>query len=155
MMKSLLLFFSIFFLFGIILNAQDKPQKWADTPQNMWMYNPAVMVNSVLPVGNENYVNTFNTVRYLNSPSGVYLINPNVRVLPRTNSWQSEVVIVRNPINPLIMFGSSNTFNNVSGLLISEGVYVTTDGGVTWFGSDTLSGCSDYQSWRRSRTNNR
>lgn len=39
------------------------------------------------------------------------------------------------------MFGSSNAFNNVSGtLFISEGVYVSTNGGLTWFGSDTLTG---------------
>jgi hypothetical protein len=140
MKKTFLIFLSFYLVCGIILNAQDRPQRWVDVPQNLWMYNPAVIVNSTLPVGNENYINTFNKVRYLNSPSGINLINPNIRVLPRTNSWQSEVIMVRHPLNPLIMFGSSNAFSNLGSLWISEGVYMTTDGGITWYGSDTLNG---------------
>jgi hypothetical protein len=58
---------------------------------------------------------------------------PNSRIYPSSVA-QIEPSIVKSPVNPLVMFASAYT---ISGAFRSEGVYVTTDGGVTWFGSDT------------------
>lgn len=57
----------------------------------------------------------------------------NFRIYPSSVA-QIEPSISRNPLNPLIMFASSYT---ITGGFRSEGVYFTTDGGNTWFGSDT------------------
>ena len=57
----------------------------------------------------------------------------NFRIYPSSVA-QIEPSISKNPVNPLIMFASSYT---ITGGFRSEGVYVTTDGGNTWFGSDT------------------
>ncbi|HLG31871.1 MAG TPA: T9SS type A sorting domain-containing protein [Ignavibacteriaceae bacterium] len=62
----------------------------------------------------------------------------NFRIFPSTIS-QTEVFIVPHPLNENIMFSSANTWNQ-SDFFISEGVYVTTDGGLNWFGSDTCKG---------------
>jgi len=67
--------------------------------------------------------------------SNIY-IAPNYRIYPSTIS-QSEPEIVRHPLDPNIMFASSFTIN---ASFKSEGVYVTTNGGNTWFGSDTCKG---------------
>jgi len=63
-------------------------------------------------------------------------IGQNYRLSPG-NYNQYEVSIVVNPNNPNIIFASANTF-----LLsfISEGIYVTTDGGANWQGNDTCKG---------------
>jgi hypothetical protein len=61
---------------------------------------------------------------------------PNFRIHPSGNN-QIEPAIVRHPNNPLIMFASSFTVNTS---FRSEGVYVTTDGGLSWRGSDTCNG---------------
>ncbi|MBS1516831.1 MAG: T9SS type A sorting domain-containing protein [Bacteroidetes bacterium] len=57
----------------------------------------------------------------------------NYRIHPSQNV-QIEPTIVRHPSNPLYMFASAYT---ISGSFRSEGIYFTTDGGSTWFGSDT------------------
>jgi hypothetical protein len=87
----------------------------------------------------EQQVNQKTTPTYYYSPTGVYAVNPSFRVHPSTTNTQSEVILVRHPTNPLIMFGSSNAVT-LSVSLISEGVYVTTNGGTSWYGSDTLMG---------------
>ncbi|MGH1362685.1 MAG: T9SS type A sorting domain-containing protein [Calditrichia bacterium] len=63
---------------------------------------------------------------------------PNFRVFPSPIT-QSETFIARHPGNPNILFISCNTVDLSTGF-ISEGVYSTTDGGVTWAGSDTCQG---------------
>jgi len=65
-------------------------------------------------------------------------IGDNFRIYP-SNVSQTEVFIVTHPSNPDIMFSSANTivFNP---FFVSEGVYVTTNGGSNWNGSDTSSG---------------
>jgi len=57
----------------------------------------------------------------------------NFRIHPSANA-QIEPSIVRSPVNPLVMFTASYTISNS---FRSEGNYFTTDGGQTWFGSDT------------------
>lgn len=58
---------------------------------------------------------------------------PNFRIHPSANA-QIEPAIVRHPENPLIMFAAAYTISNS---FRSEGNYFTTDGGISWFGSDT------------------
>jgi hypothetical protein len=48
-------------------------------------------------------------------------------------------VIEVSPVNPNLLFASAVTLNTASGFM-SEGVYVSTDGGNTWTGSDTCKG---------------
>ena len=52
---------------------------------------------------------------------------------------QTEPVIAVNPINPQILFASAVTLNT-NNLFQSNGVYVSTDGGLNWSGSDTCNG---------------
>jgi hypothetical protein len=58
----------------------------------------------------------------------------NFRIHPSANA-QIEPLIVRSPVNPLVMFVASYTISNS---FRSEGNYFTTNGGQSWFGSDTL-----------------
>ncbi len=137
--QSLLLI--LFLLIGISLTAQDKPLRWSDPMDNpMWIFDVSNTAKIPFVPITEMPVIQSNKVQYYYSANGVYAVNPSFRVLPRTNSHQSEVILVRHPLNQNLMFGSSNAVNFVSGLFISEGVYVTTNGGATWFGSDTLNG---------------
>ena len=53
---------------------------------------------------------------------------PNFRLYPSSTN-QIEPAIVTHPTNPMIMFASAFTINFA---FKSEGVYVTTDGGLTW-----------------------
>jgi len=62
---------------------------------------------------------------------------PIYRLLP-SNVNQIEPLISRHPTNPQILFASSFTLNLTS-LVRNEGCYVTTNGGINWFGSDLIS----------------
>lgn len=61
---------------------------------------------------------------------------PNFRIHPSDNN-QIEPTIVKHPVNPTLLFCSAYT---ISGAFRSEGIYVSTDGGLTWVGTDTCSG---------------
>jgi hypothetical protein len=63
---------------------------------------------------------------------------PNIRIYPGAMT-QTEPVIAVSPTDPLLLFASSRTINTATGFS-SEGVYVSTDGGSHWFGSDTCTG---------------
>ncbi len=142
-MKKLFLFIPIFCIGAFLFMGQksnDQPEKWNLDPQQTGIYDPSVLINTPLPQDYDNIYIPNTATRYISDPNGIYAVNPNFRILPRSNSYQSEVIICRHPLNPLIMFGSSNAFNNTGTLFISEGVYVTTNGGANWFGSDTLQG---------------
>jgi hypothetical protein len=65
-------------------------------------------------------------------------IGQNYRIYP-SNVTQTEPFIVPHPAGPNILFVSANTINLNNGF-ISEGVYLTTNRGESWFGSDTCSG---------------
>ena len=63
-------------------------------------------------------------------------VQANYRILPTTNTTQSELSIDINPTNPNIMFaGSNGTSWPVSGVY-GIGVYWTTNSGTTWTGYD-------------------
>jgi hypothetical protein len=60
----------------------------------------------------------------------------NFRIYP-SSSAQIEPYIVRHPLNEQILFASAYTiFLNFR----SEGIYISTDGGTTWRGTDTCNG---------------
>lgn len=63
---------------------------------------------------------------------------PNIRIHPGAVT-QTEPVIAVSPTDPLLLFSSARTINTTSGFS-SEGVYVSTDGGTVWSGSDTCAG---------------
>lgn len=52
---------------------------------------------------------------------------------------QTEVFIEHSPAEPSVLWVSCNTLNFIP-FFISEGIYVTRDGGATWQGSDTCTG---------------
>jgi hypothetical protein len=65
-------------------------------------------------------------------------IGDNYRIYPGDVS-QSEVFIVKHPSDNEILFSTANTlvFNP---FFVSEGIYVTTNGGNTWAGNNTCTG---------------
>jgi hypothetical protein len=63
---------------------------------------------------------------------------PNIRIYPSVVT-QTEPVIAVSPTDPLLLFASARSINTASGFS-SEGVYVSTDGGTHWAGSDTCTG---------------
>jgi hypothetical protein len=60
------------------------------------------------------------------------------RIFPSTVT-QSEPVITVSPLNRLVLFASAVTLNTSNGFK-SEGVYVSTNGGLNWTGSDVNNG---------------
>ncbi len=68
--------------------------------------------------------------------SEIYSQYPSFRIHPSLNN-QIEPTLVVHPLNPDIMFASAFTIRLS---FKSEGIYVTTDGGVTWTGNDTCTG---------------
>jgi len=70
-----------------------------------------------------------------------YTVYPNIRVWPNSGMTQSEVHIAVNPNNPNILLGGSNAANNSSTVTyVNQGYYITTNGGQTWYGGDSLPG---------------
>jgi hypothetical protein len=74
----------------------------------------------------------------VDTSSGQLRIGQNFRIYP-SSITQTETFITRHPGNPAILFASANTINLSSGF-ISEGIYVSTDAGLTWSGSDSCNG---------------
>ncbi|MFA6440201.1 MAG: T9SS type A sorting domain-containing protein [Bacteriovoracaceae bacterium] len=68
----------------------------------------------------------------------LYTAPQNFRIYP-SGVTQTEVFVTRHPTSADILFSSANTINLSSGF-ISEGVYVSTDGGISWKGNDTCTG---------------
>ncbi len=65
-------------------------------------------------------------------------VGQNFRIHP-SGVTQTEAFITRHPTDANILFASAFTFNPSTGF-ISEGVYVSTNAGTTWGGSDTCNG---------------
>ena len=67
------------------------------------------------------------------------IFEDNYRIYPsNVNQW--EVSIVKHPSDPNILFSSANALTTSPFFFISEGIYVTTNGGVSWMGNDTCTG---------------
>ncbi|HMR40151.1 MAG TPA: sialidase family protein [Ignavibacteria bacterium] len=126
---------SVFFLFGTIyfgFTPNDDSPKWNPDPRTAISQNPEGQYVD-LPQGTlDNYSSE---TRYTSTPQGVFAVGPNFRVHPRTAGTQSEVPITKHPLNPNIMYASANTFQGGN---FCTGWYVTTDGGVSWTGNDSM-----------------
>lgn len=68
------------------------------------------------------------------------MISQSFRIFP-SSLTQTEPIITVSPLNPQVMFASGVSIN-LSGAFKSEGVYVTTTSGLSWFGSDTCKGAN-------------
>ncbi len=66
------------------------------------------------------------------------IIGENYRIYP-SSVTQTEVFIAKSPVDENILFSSCNTLTFIP-FFISEGIYVTTNGGNSWQGSDTCKG---------------
>jgi len=140
-----LLFSGILLFMGQTIVTGQTTEKWSIDPRTTNALDPSVVTSAPLPIV-PDYFNPNPRAMSYNTPNGVLVINPNFRVLPKSSvapyTAQSEVIITRHPLNPLIMYGSSNAITtNAAGTgiaFISEGAYVTTNGGTSWFGSDTM-----------------
>ncbi len=65
-------------------------------------------------------------------------IGSNYRIYP-SNIAQTEVFLVKSPLDQNILFAGCNTINFLP-FFISEGIYTTTNGGASWRGNDTCTG---------------
>lgn len=63
---------------------------------------------------------------------------PDFKIFPSTVT-QTEPVVCFNPNNPLMMFSSAVTVNTTNGAK-SEGIYLSTNGGYNWTGTDVCNG---------------
>jgi hypothetical protein len=67
----------------------------------------------------------------------IYPFN-NFRIYPGSVT-QTEPIVCVSPLNPLILFAAAVTIDTSSGFR-SEGIYISTNGGLNWTGNDTCSG---------------
>lgn len=130
----LLLFTSMWFIYSGFSNNDDSP-KWNKDPRTLISLNPEGSYLN-LPAGDN--ANFSNETRYERTPQGVFAVGSSFRVHPTSTRTQSETPIMRHPLNPNFMMASANTYNVGGSTTFSTANYITTDGGVTWFGSDTL-----------------
>ena len=140
-MKRFIFLLPIFLISYIFFAGQSRDiaiEKWNIDPSftGLMPTNESIPVVSTKPV---DFVFTTQP-RIVHTRSGDVVVGPNFRPHPTTNTTQSEVIIVRHPINQGILFAGSNAVKIGSPLFISEGVYVSTNTGLSWYGTDTLSG---------------
>ena len=140
-MKKLFFILPVLLLGFVIMTGQSSSVNISSEENPRWNTDPRTSIG-LYPAGeytelpqNDNFTPFTTENRIVNTQIGTFTVTPNFRVHPSAGT-QSEVPITRHPGNPLIMLGSANTFRG--GNTFSTGVYVTTDGGVSWFGSDTL-----------------
>lgn len=120
-------------LYSGFSNNDDSP-KWSKDPRTLISLSPE---GNYLDLPQGDGKNFTNEPRFISTPQGVFTVGPNFRVHPTASRTQSEVPITRHPQNPNIMFASANTFNVGGTTTFSCGHYVTTNGGLTFFGDDT------------------
>jgi hypothetical protein len=124
----------LLFMLNLLTFSQEK---WSLEPQKTAIYATGQYQN--LPQKYERFEPFVKGQRVYHTPGGTLLVSPTFRVHPDPNATQSECQLVRNQQIPNIMFGSANTVWPPGGFSgISEGVYLTTDGGSTWFGWDSV-----------------
>ena len=107
-----------------------------DNNDSRWN-NPSSVVmayGDYVPLPFVPYENPVTQPWTVSTAQGNFLVFPNIRVLPTSNQ-QTEVPLVISRNTPTFMFGSSN---RTSGSDINSGSYITTNGGVTWFGQDFI-----------------
>lgn len=83
----------------------------------------------------------FNTISIAQNKPGIQsflLFEENYRLHP-SDVTQTEVFIVNSPLDQNILFTTCNTLTFIP-FFISEGIYVSVDGGNNWHGNDTCTG---------------
>jgi hypothetical protein len=120
-------FLQVFTFCILILNVVHSQEKWS---QDRALRKPQTNYSQLpLPL----WENTNTSSRIFQTPVGDILVGPSIRVLPNSHQ-QDEIVLVRHPTNQSILFGGANTTTPV----FAQGGYLTTDGGLTWTGTDNL-----------------
>ena len=138
-MKNNTAVFSVFifviYVFNIYVNAQIKIQ----TEDKIWS-RISIDKNVVIPQNPDyKYVPPNQDSRCFSLSEIDAVVQANYRILPTTNTTQSELSIDIHPSNPNILFaGSNGTSWPVSGVY-GTGVYWSTNGGSNWTGSDNPS----------------
>lgn len=84
-----------------------------------------VSITNIIAQSNQYYYNMLN-------------IGENYRVYP-SDVTQTEVFIVKSPIDEDVLFSSCNTLTFIP-FFVSEGIFVSENGGETWRGNDTCTG---------------
>ncbi len=135
-MKAAYIFFLIFFAISNFCKSQDQNDlRWNQLPATYPNLNPTG-VYSELPMMDLNF-SAPKEPRKIVTPNATFAVSPNYRVHPRNQGTQSETPIAQNSSNAYILFGSANTFQGGN---FSTGNYITTNGGFSWYGNDTLGG---------------
>ena len=141
-MKKLIFLLPLLLISFILFTGQDKQddsiEKWNIDPS----FTGLIITDELNPVISTKPLDFVFTTqpRVVHTRNGDVVVGPNFRPYPTTNTDQSEVIIVRHPTNQNVMFASANMTTLGYPFFIAEGVYVTTNSGVSWFGSDTLYG---------------
>ncbi|MFZ1320672.1 MAG: hypothetical protein WAT71_03875 [Ignavibacteria bacterium] len=137
-MKKLLFILPAALICFILMTGQNSTEenpRWNIDPRTSVTYSNGEYTN---PPSTEIGIKQFTFApRTIITPIGVMVASPNVRVHPSSGNQQCETDIVRHPTNPNIMFAAAQNIIN-SNNFMNVGVYVTTDGGVTWDGKDTM-----------------
>jgi hypothetical protein len=115
--------------FVSITTAQEK---WSHDPKSM--SKPPIGNYSELPDNNYHWENYNHTTKVYYTKDGVLSVGPSFRVFPNTHQ-QDEVVLVKSYAHPLVLFGSANT---TVGSTYGQAAYITTNGGLTWTGTDAI-----------------
>jgi hypothetical protein len=130
-MKNIFFLLSGAVILFVLFTGQDMPERWSIDPHSSvkGFYEP-------LPGSyTDSYIPPQNAPQTVYANGQVLIVNPNFRVHPAPGHHQNEIILVRNQQLPNLLFGSANT---TAGSLFSQGDYVSTDGGINWWGRDTL-----------------
>ncbi len=84
-----------------------------------------VSITNIISQNNKHHYNMLN-------------IGENYRIYP-SDVTQTEVFIIKSPIDENVLFSSCNTLTFIP-FFISEGIFVSENGGNTWYGNDTCTG---------------
>ena len=126
-MKYIILILTLTLIYTSGSNSQEK---WSQTRK------PVMGSYSKLPDYSNSWENSNRTVQTYTYDNSAVTVGPNIRVLPTSNAQQDEIVLVRHPTNHNIMLGGANTtVSNTYG----QGAYITTDGGISWYGNNLIS----------------
>ncbi|MBN8569672.1 MAG: T9SS type A sorting domain-containing protein [Ignavibacteria bacterium] len=135
-MKKLFILFSLVIIGFVYFTGQktDESPRWYFNPQMTSVQKNGAQLPAATDIG--KIENPVKETRYVNMPDGSMMaINPNVRVYPSLNQ-QCEIYMTRDPNNPQILYVASQ--NITGGASINAGTYVSTNGGTTWYGSDSM-----------------
>jgi hypothetical protein len=123
------LFLSLLLL-AMVSNLSFSQERWSAVkpPLGKYVKLPAVVQTWDNP-------NKLPSIHY--TPTGVLSVAANFRVLPNSNQ-QDEIILTSNPSFPNLLYGSSNS---TAGSTYSQGVYVSTNGGLNWYGTDIMPNC--------------